>query len=734
MPQGTHNYFKQLDPRAGAIRPEDPEFEAQVRARIGHGYANRVDASRAGYVEPIVPIDTLGINIDDGEENRRGLLEKAKPWFEAPALSQLMDAEKNVFGIGDGASATTYAHEFRHRAGIKNELANRLRDLVYSGSQPQYINNVRSMFEELFKVGAAPDPRGVSFKDKESTVLGVVRDNLNVDFDQPPLEQLNKYPFLHFLGSDVNPANPGERPERQGVTIDPADPYARGGAVSMSKNRRSTWRDYASNLAGGLGAAGELYNTANTLPVLSMAGGASDAAAASSASALPTAADLGVAVDPSMLSSALGVLGVFNTAVNVLGGETFQNWIHGPNHHPTRAQIDAVHQVLLTDPRYREIQLPRPWTPGVTGWTFDGNILNNEQIWRLATGRSIAGSTDNPIRINWNTGQVTGTPASDTPTAGEGSTPQDGTDIEGNPVVFNEEGVLGNAGVWDIINAGGSGTPGTDTGNYGDYPTTGGVTGGTPTPTGTGSWDEILAGAGGAGVFSQVWDWVKNKFPEAASGEGALSDFTSWFGDLPWYVKAGLGAGVLGAIGDSATPNEYNPNPPPKFPGQPETITPGPARTALAPNIDYYTYGQRPGVAFFSDVNVPAQPSPPLSPPPPATGIVNANPNNPGNNPAKPNWLPGVPTYKARGGALSQALVSGIDSGRADTIDARLSPGEYVIDAETVSLLGDGNNEAGARKLDAMRRNVRKHKGKALARGQFSADAREPEHYLRARK
>ncbi len=54
--------------------------------------------------------------------------------------------------------------------------------------------------------------------------------------------------------------------------------------------------------------------------------------------------------------------------------------------------------------------------------------------------------------------------------------------------------------------------------------------------------------------------------------------------------------------------------------------------------------------------------------------------------------------------------LSGDTGGQDDLIDAKLSDGEYVIDASTVSDLGDGNNEAGARKLDAFRDNIRKHK------------------------
>jgi len=73
----------------------------------------------------------------------------------------------------------------------------------------------------------------------------------------------------------------------------------------------------------------------------------------------------------------------------------------------------------------------------------------------------------------------------------------------------------------------------------------------------------------------------------------------------------------------------------------------------------------------------------------------------------------------------------GQGDGRSDHVNAKLSPGEYVIDAETVALLGNGNNEAGARALDKFREAIRQQKGRALARGDFSPDAKDPEAYLR---
>ena len=86
--------------------------------------------------------------------------------------------------------------------------------------------------------------------------------------------------------------------------------------------------------------------------------------------------------------------------------------------------------------------------------------------------------------------------------------------------------------------------------------------------------------------------------------------------------------------------------------------------------------------------------------------------------------------YKKGGAARSQFAVRGPGTGRSDSIPAALSDGEYVMDAETVALLGDGSSKAGAKKLDAMRGNLRKHKGRSLAKGRFSVNAKAPEAYL----
>lgn len=91
------------------------------------------------------------------------------------------------------------------------------------------------------------------------------------------------------------------------------------------------------------------------------------------------------------------------------------------------------------------------------------------------------------------------------------------------------------------------------------------------------------------------------------------------------------------------------------------------------------------------------------------------------------------PPGMSNGGALSAVarFARGAGTGRSDEIDAKLSDGEYVMDAETVAMLGDGSSKAGAQRLDKMRREIRSHKGKALAKGRFSPNAKSPLSYIK---
>jgi hypothetical protein len=102
------------------------------------------------------------------------------------------------------------------------------------------------------------------------------------------------------------------------------------------------------------------------------------------------------------------------------------------------------------------------------------------------------------------------------------------------------------------------------------------------------------------------------------------------------------------------------------------------------------------------------------------------------------NQLPSYYRYgampMAHGGYASGGLRSLKHDGRSDHIPAMLSDGEFVVDAETVALLGNGSNQAGANRLEQMRQDVRKQKGRALSKGQFSSNAKSPLAYIKQKR
>lgn len=174
---------------------------------------------------------------------------------------------------------------------------------------------------------------------------------------------------------------------------------------------------------------------------------------------------------------------------------------------------------------------------------------------------------------------------------------------------------------------------------------------------------------------------------------------------------------------------------------------------AVDPNTDWYTYGEHPETQFYNDNSIgplmgqfAAQPT---------AGSSSPSGASPTTSPAIPMPAPTAtaqpvgmnnprPTLKAAGGALDTLSpdngtaatgqsrhVSGAGDGTSDDIDAKLSDGEYVIDANTVSMLGNGSNKAGAARLDQLRENLRKHAAKPMAKGKQFMKAKAPEAYMR---
>lgn len=149
----------------------------------------------------------------------------------------------------------------------------------------------------------------------------------------------------------------------------------------------------------------------------------------------------------------------------------------------------------------------------------------------------------------------------------------------------------------------------------------------------------------------------------------------------------GAGGGGGGAAGNQSLAPIFTASLPAASPGFA-------ARTPRNVNTDWATYATRPEESFFS--NVP------------------------------------VRSYAEGGPIADDFAVPAMSDGRSDDRPIMASNGEYVVDAETVALLGNGSTEAGARKLDEFRVNLRKQKGAALSKGLFTPPARMPETYMGA--
>ena len=74
--------------------------------------------------------------------------------------------------------------------------------------------------------------------------------------------------------------------------------------------------------------------------------------------------------------------------------------------------------------------------------------------------------------------------------------------------------------------------------------------------------------------------------------------------------------------------------------------------------------------------------------------------------------------------------VKGRGDGQSDDIPAMLADGEYVFDADTVAALGNGSSDAGAKILDKMRENIRKHK-RSAHHSKIPPKAKSPLEYLK---
>lgn len=243
------------------------------------------------------------------------------------------------------------------------------------------------------------------------------------------------------------------------------------------------------------------------------------------------------------------------------------------------------------------------------------------------------------------------------------------------------------------------------------------------------------AGGTGAAGDTSPWATLSSKAGSAwDSGKSWLDRLMK--GDKGTLGQAKFGLGALGIIG-SLLQNGRARN----------QLSPAQLQAMLKSPYSNWTPGQQQAfnAYFYQPLPKFNYQRPNTTPTVPPTGIVPV----PGIQPGAPSGYArgggvtrgraghgaGCPCAMCRGGALGMAaggspLVYGAEGGQSDKISARLSPGEYVMDADVVSALGDGNNAAGARQLDQMRQAIRTQKRGAPA-SRIPPTAKSPLEYLK---
>ena len=304
-----------------------------------------------------------------------------------------------------------------------------------------------------------------------------------------------------------------------------------------------------------------------------------------------------------------------------------------------------------------------------------------------------------------------------------------GGGISGLANVAGQGGALGNAyGYLSNLLGGGTGAAGTAavdpsmlsalgaTGVDANGDLVGGAYDGMPASEAV---SQLNQGAGGlSGMNAQQLTSATNAADSGAStGIGGGNPVSQSSGLLGGKGISGTAAalGALAALGSSLSkpqmgtwqtpqPSSNAANLGPVYNAQLYT-NPTPTRQAVnplagQPTSAWYTYGQLPEQSFYQNNNLPLgyygnpNPSPVQTPVGAARGGALAHLRRPANS----------NEFMTGGGSNH---VKGPGTAVSDSIPARLSSGEYVLDSHDVTLMGGkGGNEAGARKLDKARKQL----------------------------
>lgn len=194
--------------------------------------------------------------------------------------------------------------------------------------------------------------------------------------------------------------------------------------------------------------------------------------------------------------------------------------------------------------------------------------------------------------------------------------------------------------------------------------------------TGISGGDAAAGASSMPSALNSIGDFVKDNPMQSAGAALAVAA----------ALGAGKGGGQTSGYEDAVNPGANDPT----YAAQIRNGGQKWGRTANAPDdkVNWYQYGEFPEWDYFSNENA--------------------------FTPAQPHLKRGGDVPGETHGALSTmgGQAQGPGGGQDDKIPVYLSAKEYVVPADVVADLGDGNADEGAKKLDGMRDKVRKHKGR----------------------
>jgi hypothetical protein len=131
---------------------DEPYYDAPLAARVsrllGPGFQSALAPRRKRFLKTDFPLNVQGMYVSPGAESRV----RAYPYTEdrgEPVHDLLRPEQDMVYVFGERPDATTFAHEFRHRAGIKSESRNRLFDALYAETTEDWQEAVRMWRDQL---------------------------------------------------------------------------------------------------------------------------------------------------------------------------------------------------------------------------------------------------------------------------------------------------------------------------------------------------------------------------------------------------------------------------------------------------------------------------------------------------------------------------------------------------------------------------------------------------------